>query len=111
MHYIASCSFGKDSLAMVLRLIEESNPSFRWAWDENALKGNMVGVLFRNFEWEMDDGRSGWSTECCTFVSVEDVRTGNFKQPKDKPLRNKSTNNAPASNFTVIDDSLDDLPF
>ena len=25
-HYIASCSFGKDSLAMVLRLIEESKP-------------------------------------------------------------------------------------
>lgn len=25
-HYIASCSFGKDSLAMVLRLIEENKP-------------------------------------------------------------------------------------
>ena len=101
----------KRTFGNAIWAIEESNPSFRWAWDENALKGNMVGVLFRNFEWEMDDGRSGWSTECCTFVSVEDVRTGNFKQPKDKPLRNKSTNKAPSSNFTVIDDSLDDLPF
>ena len=26
MYYIASCSFGKDSLAMVLRLIEENRP-------------------------------------------------------------------------------------
>src|SRR5574344_244891 len=26
MHYIASCSFGKDSLAMLLRLIEENKP-------------------------------------------------------------------------------------
>ena len=26
MYYIASCSFGKDSLAMVLRLIEENKP-------------------------------------------------------------------------------------
>ena len=26
MHYMASCSFGKDSLAMVLRLIEENKP-------------------------------------------------------------------------------------
>ena len=26
MKYIASCSFGKDSLAMVLRLIEENMP-------------------------------------------------------------------------------------
>ena len=72
----------------------------------------MVGVLFLNFEWEMKDGRSGFSTEFCTFVPVEDVRTGNFKQPKDKPLRNKATNNAPASNFTVLDDdSLSDIPF
>ena len=73
----------------------------------------MVGVLFRNFEWAMDDGRSGWSTEACTFVSVEDVRTGNFKQPKDKPLKNKAASQtATASSFAVIDsDDLSDLPF
>ena len=72
----------------------------------------MVGVLFRNFEWEMN-GNSGWSTECCTFVSVEDVRTGNFKQPKDKPLKNKAASQtATASSFAVIDnDDLSDLPF
>ena len=46
-----------------------------------------------------------------TTDPVEDVRTGNFKQPKDKPLRNKSTNNAPASTFTALDDTDDDLPF
>ena len=101
----------KRTFGNAIWAIEESNHGYHWDWNESALNGKMVGVLFRNFEWEMDDGRSGWSTECCTFVSVEDVRTGNFKQPKDKPLRNKSTNNAPASNFTVIDDSLDDLPF
>ena len=101
----------KRTFGNAIWAIEESNPSFRWAWDENALKGKMVGVLFRNFEWAMGD-RTGWSTECCTFVSVEDVRTGNFKQPKDKPIRNKATNNAPAPNFTVLDDdSLGDLPF
>lgn len=101
----------KRTFGNAIWAIEESNPSFRWAWDENALKGKMVGVLFRNFEWAMGD-RTGWSTEACTFVSVEDVRTGNFKQPKDKPLRNKATNNTDASNFTVLDDdSLSDLPF
>ena len=71
----------------------------------------MVGVLFRNFEWAMDDGRSGWSTECCTFVSVEDVRTGNFKHPKDKPLRNKTANNAIESNFSALDEVESGLPF
>ena len=70
----------------------------------------MVGVLFRNFAWEMN-GNSGWSTECCTFVSAEDVRTGNFKQPKDKPIRNKATNNATENSFVSLDDIDDSLPF
>ena len=100
----------KRTFGNAIWAIEESNPSFRWAWDENALKGKMVGVLFRNFEWEMDDGRSGWSTECCTFVSVEDVRTGNFKQPRDKPLKKKPVSNVSAEDFVPVDDS-GDLPF
>ena len=101
----------KRTFGNAIWTIEESNPSFRWAWDENALKGKMVGVLFRNFEYDVE-GRQGWSTECCTFVSVEDVRTGNFKHPKDKPLRNKTANNAIESSFTGLDDdSLSDLPF
>ena len=101
----------KRTFGNAIWAIEESNPSFRWAWDENALKGKMVGVLFRNFEWEMSDGRSGWSTEACTFVSVEGVRTGNFKQPKDKPLRNKTANNAIESNFSALDEVESELPF
>ena len=102
----------KRTFGNAIWAIEESNPGYHWDWNEATLKGKMVGVLFRNFEWSMDDGRSGWSTECCTFVSVEDVRTGNFKHPKDKPLRNKVANNAHASNLTVLDDeSLSDLPF
>ena len=100
----------KRTFGNAIWAIEESNPSFRWAWDENALKGKMVGVLFRNYEYDVD-GRQGWSTECCTFVSVEDVRTGNFKQPKDKPLRNKTANNAIESNFSDLDEVESGLPF
>ena len=100
----------KRTFGNAIWAIEESNPGYHWDWNEAALKGKVVGVLFRNYEYDVD-GRQGWSTECCTFVSVEDVRTGNFKQPKDKPLRNKATNNTPASSFTVLDDSLSDLPF
>ena len=100
----------KRTFGNAIWAVEESNPGYKWDWIEAALKGKMVGVLFRNFEWAMDDGRSGWSTECCTFVSVEDIRNGNFKQPKDKPLRNKPVNNAPASSSAAIDDT-EYLPF
>jgi hypothetical protein len=45
----------------------------------------MVGVLFREREWEWD-GKSGVTTECCTFSTVDDIRNGNFKMPKPKLL-------------------------
>ena len=100
----------KRAFGNAIWAIEESNPGYHWDWNEAALKGKMVGVLFRNFEYDVD-GNQGWSTECCTFISVEDVRNGNYRQPKDKPLKNKTASNSLASNFTVIDDSAYDLPF
>ena len=101
----------KRTFGNAIWAIEESNPSFRWAWDENALKGKMVGVLFRDREWEID-GKTGMTTEACTFVSVEDVRTNNFKMPKPKMLNKTTSQTASNSNFAVIDDGdLSDLPF
>lgn len=101
----------KRTFGNAIWAIEESNPSFRWAWDENALKGKMVGVLFRDREWEID-GKTGMTTEACTFVSVEDVRTNNFKMPKPKMLNKVARKTENNSNFTVIDDEdLGDLPF
>ena len=69
----------------------------------------MVGVLFRDREWEID-GKTGMTTEACTFVSVDDVRTNNFKMPKPKML-NKTANNAAESNFSALDDVESGLPF
>ena len=99
----------KRTFGNAIWAIEESNPGYHWDWNEAELRGKMVGVLFRNYEYDVD-GRQGWSTECCTFVSVEDVRTGNFKQPKDKPLKNKAVNNSDYGDFVAVTDS-DDLPF
>ena len=101
----------KRTFGNAIWAIEESNPGYHWDWNEAALKGKMVGVLFRNFEWAMDDGRSGWSTECCTFVSVEDVQTGNFKHPKDKPLKRKESYSSNQFSEMVEIDSTEDLPF
>ena len=90
--------------------IEESNPGYHWDWNEAALKGKMVGVLFRDREWEIE-GKTGITTEACTFVSVEDVRTNNFKMPKPKMLNKTASQTASNSNFSVIDDVDDSLPF
>lgn len=84
---------------------EASNKDFHWAWDEKSLVGKNVGILFRNAEWEKD-GRTGWYSEPCALVTVEDIVSGNFKVPKDKPLKNKTK---AEEAFTPV--SEDDCPF
>lgn len=88
--------------------IEESNSGYHWDWNEKALKGKMCGFIFNNFEWEMN-GRRGWSTECRTTASIEDIRAGAFKIPKDRPLAKPAT--APAGFTEMSTDDADDLPF
>lgn len=100
----------KRTFGNAIACIEESNNGYHWNWDEKALKGKTVGVLFRNFEYDVE-GNTGWSTECCSLASVEDIREGNFKMPKDKPLKKKAATTpvAPVINLEEIDD--EDLPF
>lgn len=101
----------KRTFGNAIWAVEESNPGYHWDWNESALKGKMVGVLFRDREWEID-GKTGMTTEACTFVSVEDVRTNNFKMPKPKMINKVARQTENNSNFTVIDDEdLGDLPF
>lgn len=90
---------------------EASNNGYHFDWDEQKLKNLLVGVLYRNKEWEMNGSR-GWTTESCAATSVEDIRSGNYKMPKDKPL-SAPANSAVAGgyqSFAPIGDD-DELPF
>lgn len=88
--------------------VQESNPGYEWDWDESGLKGKMIGVLFNNREWEMN-GNTGWTTECRHAASVDDIRNGKFKVPKDRPLKKSAGTSSNA--FTEIEDSDDEVPF
>ena len=70
----------------------------------------MGGVLFREREWEWD-GKTGMTTEACTFVSVEDVRANNFKMPRPKMLNKATSQPANSTSFSAPDDLNSDLPF
>lgn len=59
-------------------------------WDTATLKNKFVGAVFGNKEWAMG-ARSGWFTNCDHLISVEDIRSGNFTVPKDKPLSKKAS--------------------
>ena len=97
---------------------EKSNPGYTWNWDENSLAGKLIGILFRNEEWEYD-GKNGWAVRPFRALSVDSVRDEDFTLPKDKPLKNKNDSgygygsgySAPASDFALLDDSDAELPF
>lgn len=93
--------------------LETSNGNYVFDWNEKNLKGLLIGVLFRNKEWEFN-GNTGWTTECCSVVSVDDIHEENFTIPKDKPLNktqgfqnSQTTNTSP----TMTDIADEDLPF
>ncbi len=100
----------KRSFGNAIACLEESNPGYIWDWNESGLQGKIIGVLFRNKEWEYNGSR-GWTTECCTVVSADDIRTGNFNMPKDKPLKNSNqqSESIPQDFSANFDD--EDLPF
>lgn len=81
---------GSDADALSQRILkgatealEDSNPGYHWDWDETKLKGKIVGCIFRLEEWAMN-GKKGWKAQPFKFVPVEDIKSGNFKQPKFK---------------------------
>ena len=96
------------ALGNTIWALEESNPGFKWDWAnaEKQLKGKKIGLLYRNKEWEFG-GRTGWTTEAVAAESIEDIRAGKFRIPKDKPLPEKPA--APV--FTEVEDDDGSLPF
>ena len=104
--------WAKRTFGNAIWSFEESNNGFHWAWNEADLKGKLVGVLYRDKEWE-HNGNTGWTTECCALTDIASIREGSFKMPKAKEL--PKSENAAASAFDsqfsgiLADDA--DLPF
>lgn len=97
----------KRTFNNMIACVEESNPGYHWDWNEQGLKGKLIGVMFRDKEWSFD-GKTGWTTECGALCSVDDIRNGKAKLLKSKPL-SQSAGTASAGGFTQVDD--DELPF
>lgn len=88
--------------------VEDSNPNYHWDWNEKGLKGLIVGVLFRNEEWEFN-GNNGWKVRPFKFIPADMVRKNKYSMPKDKPLKNKVNNTVTSNLYEVVED--EDLPF
>lgn len=91
-----------------MNAIEDSNPGFHWDWDESNLKGKLVGAVFNNKEYDFN-GRNGFYTNCYSFKTVEDIRNGKFKIPKDSLLKNKPADSGSGASDGYNPDDYEEL--
>ena len=94
----------KSAFEHFIWAVQTSNPGYKWDWNEAALKGKWLGVIFRNKEWEFN-GKTGWMTECCAVTSAQAIRAGEFQIPADKPLKRAASAqaSAPAAQASPLD--------
>jgi hypothetical protein len=91
--------------------IEESNPGYMWDWNERALKGKNIGVVFNSKEFRAQDGRIITFTQPKRITSVASVKDGTYYVPKDEPLEESTANSQAANDWMSVPDDDADLPF
>lgn len=99
----------------VISNFEESNSGYHWDWNEQTLKGKLIGALFNNKEYEFN-GRHGFFTNCHSLITVERIRAGKFEIPQDTLLKQNGSavqGTTDPDGFMNIPDNVDDegLPF
>ena len=89
--------------------VEESNPGFKWNWQEDKLIGLRFGATLQEEEYEKNDGSIGTRLIVKDIKTVKQIMDGNFKVPTTKKLERTV---APKSGFSdLVDEDSNELPF
>ena len=106
--------------------LEESNPNYRWDWDENKWKGLKIGMIFRDqLSWKQEakgEEDPYWHNIVpAQATTIECVKTGDFKiQEPKKPKKERPAGNTAGmttasgiNGFVDVaaDSAFDELPF
>ena len=85
--------------------VQESNPGYKWDWDEKKLKGKKVGFSVRKRFYTYDN-KDRETTEIGQFETIDDVRNGKCKLMKARDQRKEHDDTAEestdGSNFTDV---------
>ena len=95
--------------------IETSNPGYSWNWDENSLKGKLIGGLFAETYTVIDGKEIKYvSLVPKNIRNVDCIRKGNYKLP-DPIKKNGATGSVSTTNSTdfvnVADGAGEEIPF
>lgn len=92
----------------LIKCVEESNLGYKWNWHEATLKDKMIGVVFREEEFETQDGEIKTTIRPAFIRSVARIREG-VDVPEIKRLDGSKGGASAKPGFTQVDD--DELPF
>ena len=92
--------------------VQESNPGYRWDWDENKLKGKKVGINIRQYLYTYN-GKDYETTEIAKFETVQDVRDGKTREmrPRDRRENPNADVSFDGQNFTDVSGSEINVPW
>ena len=74
-----------------INCVEESNPGFKWTWDEKSLIHKYVGVVLGEEEYEKKDGSVGVKMVVKGIKTIRQIADGDFKIPPIKKLDKKAS--------------------
>ena len=78
--------------------IEQSNPGYRWEWDERTLAGKLVGINVRQGTFNGIE-----YTNIGRLESIPDIKAGKVKVMKDaEPRGSASTTEAAGDGFNMV---------
>lgn len=87
----------------LIKSIEESNAGYKWNWQEATLANKMVGMIFREEEFETNTGDIKTTVRPAFPRSVQSIRDG-VKTPEIKRLRAYSATAPSNTAFTTVED-------
>ena len=105
----------KRTFKTIMENIEASNPGYSWNWDENSLKGKLIGGLFAD-TYTLIDGKEIKYVSLVpkNIRNVDCIRKGNYKLP-DPIKKNGATGSVSTTNSTdfvnVADGAGEEIPF
>lgn len=100
----------------MLKSIEESNAGYKWNWDEMTLANKRIGMIFREEEFEANDGSIKTTVKPAFPRNVQRIRNG-VEVPEIKRLTNAQNNayggsqGAQGGQNNGFSDYEGDLPF
>lgn len=79
--------WSRKRLGHFIACIEESNPGYKWNWDEKTLRGMRFCAIFRECEWKDHSGTVRTGTECGGVASIKDMISGTVPEIRKRTLK------------------------